>query len=457
MFTGEGTVDGEPEYIVFNPTQIKSIYNEGTFNEYDPNINYQLKELKEGLQQYSLEAGNTTFNQFIQGDTSQSVQYTTEKSSNGLTGLLINNEVDIDLVVKDAVMGGYDYLKMVDNEPIVISNGMIEKVLSEKPLFQLKEEGSNGKLLAMHNITEAKLRNILKLGGIPGPSIAITTVDRTIDSFGDISLIFNKDSIDPRRKTNNVFAADVYSPRYPKVKIEIDRNAQVWDKFKDEIGSNEIFNLQEWLTMDRPPLDHDVMRKMYLMDKGLPNTLKTWKMDEQTLNDYATWTDDILAQANYQRLIGVPEQESYYASGVRNYTTNKYIPETLDNVLKVMKKQSIRGGEGGQYVGRVRALAAKQFKSIKDIKAHEYLLENEIEEVKEQVNEQQYQAEKILMKYSGYERGFDEIYDTFNNYYNIADSRSIEGMQQALNMLDEKMYGNVSEDDLNELVGYADG
>ena len=42
----EGETSGKSHsiYVVFNPTQIKSIYNNGMFNEYDPNIYYQLKE-----------------------------------------------------------------------------------------------------------------------------------------------------------------------------------------------------------------------------------------------------------------------------------------------------------------------------------------------------------------------------------------------------------------------------
>ena len=76
-------------------------------------------------------------------------------------------------------------------------------------------------LYKVHNITEGGLAKADEFGGIPSPSIAIAGGDTGFDSFGDISLVGNKDSFlkDP------TFASDVYSPRTPRAKDKIDYKA----------------------------------------------------------------------------------------------------------------------------------------------------------------------------------------------------------------------------------------
>jgi hypothetical protein len=76
-------------------------------------------------------------------------------------------------------------------------------------------------LFKVHNITEGGLAKADEFGGIPSPSIAIAGGNTGFDSFGDISLVGNKDSFlkDP------TFASDVYSPRTPRAKDKIDVKA----------------------------------------------------------------------------------------------------------------------------------------------------------------------------------------------------------------------------------------
>ena len=76
-------------------------------------------------------------------------------------------------------------------------------------------------MFKVHNITEGGLAKADEFGGIPSPSIAIAGGDTGFDSFGEISLVGNKDSFlkDP------TFASDVYSPRTPRAKDKIDYKA----------------------------------------------------------------------------------------------------------------------------------------------------------------------------------------------------------------------------------------
>lgn len=68
--------------------------------------------------------------------------------------------------------------------------------------------------------------------------------------------------------------------------------------------------------------------------------------------------------------------------------SKKYVPHTLDNVIRMLKKD-IRGGEGFNYgVGSLRSKYAPQFRSVKDIVgAKDKLLSNsDFERVKEEVD-----------------------------------------------------------------------
>ena len=77
-------------------------------------------------------------------------------------------------------------------------------------------------LAATHNLTEKKLRGILELGGFPVPSIAISDVNKlTPTDFGDITVLFDKETINPENKENEVYDRDVWSPTFPQVDYEI--------------------------------------------------------------------------------------------------------------------------------------------------------------------------------------------------------------------------------------------
>ena len=87
--------------------------------------------------------------------------------------------------------------------------------------FSLKEPIEETKdLIAVHNLTGEKLRKLLDLQGIPMPSIAITKSDATAEDFGEISLVFRKDTIDPADERNKVYDADAWTPMFPTLDKE---------------------------------------------------------------------------------------------------------------------------------------------------------------------------------------------------------------------------------------------
>lgn len=85
----------------------------------------------------------------------------------------------------------------------------------------LSQSENERNLIVAHNLTADNLRNALEIGGLPVPSLAITKVDTPIQGFGDITLVGDKSLATPSAK-NPVFNADVYSPRFPDVKVKVD-------------------------------------------------------------------------------------------------------------------------------------------------------------------------------------------------------------------------------------------
>lgn len=81
------------------------------------------------------------------------------------------------------------------------------------------EETKN--LVALHNLSEEKLLKVLQLGGFPMPSIAITKVDMGHSEYGDITVVFGRDTIDPQRdRRNKIYSRDGWTPTAPKVEYK---------------------------------------------------------------------------------------------------------------------------------------------------------------------------------------------------------------------------------------------
>ena len=96
----------------------------------------------------------------------------------------------------------------------------------ENVKFSLKDPVEKTKdLIAVHNISESNLLKSLDLGGFPMPSIAVMRArqaDANAD-YGDISVVFRKDTIDPEvNRSNKVYGGDAWTPRFPTIEHEID-------------------------------------------------------------------------------------------------------------------------------------------------------------------------------------------------------------------------------------------
>lgn len=133
--------------------------------------------------------------------------------------------------------------------------GESEFMDDESVSFSMREPVEQTRnLIAVHNITEDKLKKALALGGFPMPSIAIAKRDIGHQNFGSISLVFGRDTIDPKaNKKNKVYSADAWTPTFPQIEYEVDSKV-------DSRVYNKLSNLKRVVD---PYFSDDLSRMMY--------------------------------------------------------------------------------------------------------------------------------------------------------------------------------------------------
>lgn len=133
-----------------------------------------------------------------------------------------NTADELDLMKRDQI-GGQDAPARrgaSKNSIRSSSENVNEKFSMEAPIERKKN------LIALHNLDETKLLKTLKLGGFPMPSIAITKSDIPHTNFGNITIVFGKETIDPKfDKRNTVYSADAWTPLFPRIEYEANEKA----------------------------------------------------------------------------------------------------------------------------------------------------------------------------------------------------------------------------------------
>lgn len=108
-----------------------------------------------------------------------------------------------------------EYLVFDSNQIKTVNN--INPTINDDIRYALENDAEVKDLVAVHNLSQEKLKQSIKLGGFAVPSIAITKTDFGHENFGEISLIFGKQTISPTDRRNKVYDSDVYSRRFPSV------------------------------------------------------------------------------------------------------------------------------------------------------------------------------------------------------------------------------------------------
>ena len=248
------------------------------------------------------------------------------------------------------------------NDYATIRNYMKEGDVGEKTdsidfsLSKAVEETKD--LVALHNLTEDKLMKSLELGGLPMPSLAITKADIPHSNFGEITLVFGRDTIDPKKnKKNKVYSADAWTPVFPRTEYEADSKvanrvsqklselgSKIDDHFRRDLN-RVSHGFESYLNSDggeegliQRVMDNDGMKAAYLEDQG-KHIDKVTKQEEAP-KDYNPANAD-----KYQKImdiLGVTTAEEIGKVNLRDAIENH--GAELEAVYPGMTKTAMRMG-----------------------------------------------------------------------------------------------------------------
>ena len=143
-------------------------------------------------------------------------------------------------------------------------------------------------LVAVHNLQSSELMKTIELGGLAMPSIAIIKAEQGHDKYGDVSLIFRKETIDPKQNSaNKVYGGDAWTPTHPRLEYKVNDSVQqkIKDKYyalADKVGYDTVRPLYRYVSELEGALNSDggetallerlyddtKMMQVYLEDSG---------------------------------------------------------------------------------------------------------------------------------------------------------------------------------------------
>ena len=265
-------------------------------------------------------------------------------------------------------------------------------------------------LIAQHNLTARALLHAVKMGGLPVPSVAITKVDSPLDNFGEITLLGEASMIDPKAsRYAKVFGADVYSPRYPATELNLSKDTikRAQELLADGMQATRKRHI-EFAEIERDKgralAQEPAFMWQFLQKRGVvPNVPANASSHDvylelkQQIRD-AELEDALLADA--ERFLEDLDADERIFNGYSAQGNRRYIPHTLDNLVKLMKK-NLRGGEGVNYgTGSLRAQFAPQFKSVEQIrKAKDKLVtEADFASIKQDIDAEFWKSAETISK-----------------------------------------------------------
>ena len=154
-------------------------------------------------------------------------------------------EVILDINDKDgSTISGTEYprgtraSKVVADIKAYFTDGKMPEVSEvQKFRFSLDEPVEETEtLVAMHNMTEEKLRRTLDIGAWPSPSIAVVKAKEGHANYGEYSAIFPRGTIDPQADgRNKVYGGDAWTPTHDNALVERGVNYEARRAFDDRI------------------------------------------------------------------------------------------------------------------------------------------------------------------------------------------------------------------------------
>ena len=217
-----------------------------------------------------------------------------------------------------------------ENRPVRVPTDASEASVAEKRLpvkarFSLDEPVEQTQdLMAIHNLDGKKMDSMLQLGAIPSPSVAIVKASQGHTQYGDYTLVFPRQSIDPQAdRRNKVYGADAWTPTAANAIVEREVNYEAGRAAEQKIAqlanqvAGGIFSrysvisgrVGEVARMDEAELAKqlardDTVRAAYLAEQG--------KDIEPVLKEKVWDSFGNLALQDYTEKIGAQELAQLY-------------------------------------------------------------------------------------------------------------------------------------------------
>ena len=345
------------------------------------------------------------------------------------------------------------------------------KPLDKQARFSMKDTVEETRdLIAVHNLKGDELEADIELGGFPMPSIAITKPELGHSEFGDISLIFGKDTIDPKRSGNKVYNADAYTPTFPQVGYKpneksIKRLRDLYYKVYEKAGSDIAYPLYAFGVDDageaiaryggseqaivKSFADNTDMMQAYLVDQG--------KQPIETIQREVVTEIGEPEKERYDFILNKLGKDAFEAMGTGTSRATWY-EKYGESYREALKQQLIDAGIDSETAASVVADGFSRGDVLTDaIKVRSYMqngprrvktqpdLAATQKAIKEAVNPSEYKAwlentfsgvvskkgirnDKDMFTNSGNRRSFETLYWEFN----------LENIVKAMKSQDEK-------------------
>lgn len=303
------------------------------------------------------------------------------------------------------------------------SNNNITDNSEKSKRFSLKdptEETNN--LIAQHNISVDNLRKAFNLGGFPMPSIAITRGDVGHTNFGDVSLIFDKATIDPADRRNKVYGSDAWTPTFPAIEYEMneDKAEEVYNR------AEKVGNIPHFKSVDLAPANiQDRMRGRG--ETGLINTLRDdYGIKQMYLAETGKGYVEPVLETKRTEISG-PDREaaqwfmenagelynSYESMSNKNGNPLKWKKEHLGEIRNAYERYLIENGldsdTASSVVGAMKSLElTKPLLNAKKIKAGKDVTETTEENIEKTYSEID---SKIKLNQKEYDEWVSELFD----------------------------------------------
>nr|DAP29646.1 MAG TPA: nuclease [Caudoviricetes sp.] len=300
--------------------------------------------------------------------------------------------------------------------------------------YKLAEQ--NKDLLATHTITADKLKATDAMGGAIYPSIAISKPEVFAgENYGDITLVGDKDFIDPKNRQNKVkvFDNDIYSPRVPKPDYKVKNIPNEYKEMMTKTNYDPIQLLNYPKDVIGDGLDSKIYRDSYMANKtGADNIAK---VPSDKYSEYLK--EDIFNKPEYRdyakKMHNMLEIEKRLLMGETSAGNAIYKPYTSENILKKMNKSELKGGERPYSLSPDYVYAAEELKNIKAIKNKQDLLQKiDVEKLDQIRDKNRKLADKIEDALGEQGMHFYQIKEKIADYLNTGNTEGLTAKSIAL-------------------------